>query len=101
MKSLTVLLLLCLAVWGLSVSMWHWRLAREKKTFGTFTGVFFAGCAASILLACSPLVSWGSYTHAPSFTETKLYSVVDGKLAMPRKTASCSCATAASSAMTG
>lgn len=31
------------------------------------------------------MVSWGSYTHAPSFRETKLYSVVDGKLAIPEE----------------
>ncbi len=55
----------------------------EKRSWGTFTVVFFAGCIASILLACSPLFSWGTYAHAPSFREAKLYSVENGKLTIP------------------
>jgi hypothetical protein len=55
----------------------------EKRSWGVFTAVFFAGCAASALLACT--MSWGTYTHAPSFREAKLYSVVDGKLVIPEE----------------
>lgn len=57
----------------------------EKRSWSVFTFVFFAGCIASVLLACSPLFSWGTYTHAPSFREAKLYSVVDGKLFVPEE----------------
>jgi len=57
----------------------------EKRSWATFTVMFFAGCAASVLLACSPAFSWGDYTHAPSFREAKLYSVVDGKLVVPEE----------------
>lgn len=55
----------------------------KKRSWGAFSIVFLAGCIASILFACSPLVSWGSYTHAPSFREAKLYTVENGKLAIP------------------
>jgi len=57
----------------------------EKRSWGTFAVVFFVGCIASLLLACSPVFSWGNYTHAPSFREAKLYSVVDGKLFVPEE----------------
>jgi hypothetical protein len=39
------------------------------------------GFAASALLACS--FSWGTYTHAPQFWESKSYSVENGKLVIP------------------
>jgi hypothetical protein len=58
----------------------------EKRSWGTFTVVFFAGCIASLLLACSPLFSWGTYTHAPSFREApRPYSIEAGKLAIPEE----------------
>jgi hypothetical protein len=57
-----------------------------KRDMGPFLAALFGGWAISILLACSPLVSWGNYTHAPSFREAaKLYSIENGKLVIPEK----------------
>ncbi|MGH9633336.1 MAG: hypothetical protein ACRD72_00735 [Candidatus Angelobacter sp.] len=57
-----------------------------RRDMGPFLAALFGGWAISILLACSPLVSWGNYTHAPSFREAaKLYSIENGKLAIPEK----------------
>ncbi len=58
-------------------------MVSRKRGAGAFTAALFLGYAASLLLACSPLFSWGNYTHAPGFREVKPYSVEDGKLVVP------------------
>lgn len=59
-------------------------VTRKRGTLA-FMAALALGYAASLLLACSPLFSWGTYIHAPVFWEAKLYSVVDGKLAIPEE----------------
>ena len=57
----------------------------EKRSWSVFTFVFFAGCVSSLLLACSPVFSWGNYVHAPSFRSATLYLIENGKLVIPEE----------------